>query len=189
MLLRAYPQVLPKIARLVVMGGAIDVPGNVYDVDSNYLNKVAEWNIFLDPLGAKIVFESGVPITLVPLDASQFVPMDREFYNRFAAAATTPASRFVHDALTADLSFVISNEFFFWDPLAAAILVDPSLAVSVSPASPQSMSLSVLQALDEEQDTSGQLVRAASGASVQVAMWADKARFYDLFIETLNRAC
>jgi inosine-uridine nucleoside N-ribohydrolase len=189
MLLRAYPQVLPKITRLVVMGGAIDVPGNVYDVDSNYLNKVAEWNIFLDPLGAKIVFESGVPITLVPLDASQFVPMDKAFYNRFAAAASTPAARFVHDALTADLSFVISDEFFFWDPLAAAILADPSLVVSSRPASPQSLSLAVLQALDEEQDTSGQLVRAASGASVQVAMWADKARFYDQFIETLNRTC
>jgi len=187
MLLRDYPDVLSKIARLVVMGGAMDVPGNVYDVDSNYLNKVAEWNIFLDPLGAKIVFESGVPMTLVPLDASQFVPIDKAFYNRFAAAATTPAARFVHDALTADLSFVLSNDFFFWDPLAAAILVDPSLAVSTSPASPQSMYLSVLQALDEEQDTSGQLVRAASGPSVEVAMWADKARFYDQFIATLNR--
>ncbi|GAA0297298.1 hypothetical protein GCM10009087_03840 [Sphingomonas oligophenolica] len=186
-LVRDHPDILPKIARIVVMGGAIDVPGNVQSVDGDYLNRVAEWNIFLDVLGAKAVFECGVPITLVPLDASQFVPMDKAFYNRFAAAATSPAARFVHDALTADLSFVTSGGFYFWDPLAAAILVDPSLAVSASPPSPRSMILSVVQELDEEDDRSGQLVPAAFGPSIEVAMWADKDRFYDQFIDILNR--
>jgi inosine-uridine nucleoside N-ribohydrolase len=185
-LVRSHPEILPKIARLVVMGGAIDVSGNVYDVDNNYLNKVAEWNIFLDVLGAKIVFDCGVPITLVPLDASLHVPVDKGFYNRFAAAATSPAARFVHDALTADLSFVLSGNFFFWDPLAAAILVDPTLVESASPLSPETKPLSVTQALDEERDTSGQLLRATSGPPVDVAMWADKCRFYDQFIDILN---
>jgi inosine-uridine nucleoside N-ribohydrolase len=185
-LFRNHPEIKSKIARIVVMGGAIDVGGNVYNVDNNYINKVAEWNIFLDVLGAKIVLESGVPITIVPLDASQYVPVDKAFYNRFAKAATSAAARFVHDALTADLGFVTSGDFFFWDPLAAAILVDPSLAQSQSPASPVTMQLHVIQELDEENDQSGRLVRSTTGPELEVAMWADKDRFYDEFIRVLN---
>ncbi|WP_224371838.1 nucleoside hydrolase [Hyalangium versicolor] len=186
-LLRDHPEVKPKIDRIVVMGGAISVPGNVYDVDSNYLNKVAEWNIFLDVLGAQIVFRSGVPITLVPLDASQNVPLDKAFYNRFAQRHTSRAANFIHDALTADISFVMSGNFFFWDPLAAAILVDPSLASSTSPTvSPQVMNLNVAQTLDEEQDTSGQLVQVTDGPPIDVAMWANADAFYRSFLDIIN---
>jgi inosine-uridine nucleoside N-ribohydrolase len=186
-LLRDHPEVKPKIARIVAMGGAISVPGNIYDVDSNYLNKVAEWNIFLDVLGAQIVFGSGVPITLVPLDASQEVPLDKAFYDRFAQRHRSRAANFVHDALTADIGFVMSGDFFFWDPLAAAILVDPGLARCTSPTvSPQVMHLSVVQTLDEEADTSGQLVQVTSGPPIDVAMWANADAFYRDFIDTLN---
>lgn len=187
-LLRDHPDVGGKIERIVIMGGAVSVPGNVEVVDNNYLNAVAEWNIFLDVLGAKIVMASEVPKTLVPLDASNFVPLNKAFYNRFAAAATTRAARFVHDALTADISFVMSKDFFFWDPLAAAALVDPTLIRSdlASTPSPVSMALDVLQELDEEQDTSGQLVKVDHGPATEVAMWADADRFYDQFIRILN---
>lgn len=33
----------------------------------------AEWNIFVDPLAAKVLFDSGIPLTLVPLDACNHV--------------------------------------------------------------------------------------------------------------------
>jgi pyrimidine-specific ribonucleoside hydrolase len=186
-LLRDHPEVKPKIARVVVMGGAIGVPGNIYAVDGNYLNTVAEWNIFLDPLGAKILLGSGVPITLVPLDASQYVPLNAAFYARLTAHHKSRAAEFIHDALTADLTFVNSGEFFFWDPLAAAILVEPGLAVSPgSPVSPQVMRLDVVQALDEEKDSSGQLVKSTQGPNIDVAMWANAEAFYQRFLEIIN---
>src|SRR5207248_2959014 len=74
MLLHAHPEVRPKIERIVMMGGAVFVPGNVAVVDADYTNQVAEWNFFLDPLGGQSMFDSGVPITLIPLDASNHVP-------------------------------------------------------------------------------------------------------------------
>src|SRR5690606_23555459 len=164
-----HPEVKSKIARIVVMGGAIDVEGNVYTVDNNYLNKVAEWNIFLDVLGAQRVLSSGVPITLVPIDASNYVPLDKALYNRFSAHRTSRAAGFIHDALTADIAFVMSSDFFFWDPLAAAVVTTPELVHSRAteqtkgggrlPTSPQVMSLNVVQELDEERDSSGRLVR------------------------------
>jgi len=56
------PGIAQRLSRIVIMGGAIDVEGNV--------SPWAEANIFGDPEAADIVFKSGVPIDLVPLDAT-----------------------------------------------------------------------------------------------------------------------
>ncbi|MFM9127466.1 MAG: nucleoside hydrolase, partial [Solirubrobacterales bacterium] len=50
------PRLARKIRRIVAMGGAVDVPGNirVHGFTDNSPNTVAEWNIFIDPPAAKI---------------------------------------------------------------------------------------------------------------------------------------
>ena len=60
MLLRMYPQIAEKIARLYVMGGTYASPGNA--------TPAAEFNIRCDPEAAAIVLHSGLPVTLYPLD-------------------------------------------------------------------------------------------------------------------------
>ena len=77
-----------NISSIVMMGGVINqvgdtqVPGNVNSFNPDYLNTVAEWNIFIDVLGASLVFASGIPITLIPLNASNQVPLDMNFYGQ-----------------------------------------------------------------------------------------------------------
>ena len=61
--LRRAPKVFSSLKRIVVMGGAALMPGNV--------TPVAEFNIFCDPLAAKEVFSSGLPITMVGLDVTR----------------------------------------------------------------------------------------------------------------------
>jgi purine nucleosidase len=56
------PEVAGKIAELVIMGGACFELGNV--------TPAAEFNIHVDPHAAAIVIESGVPITMMPLDVT-----------------------------------------------------------------------------------------------------------------------
>lgn len=51
------------IGSVVIMGGALTIPGNV--------NPFAEANIFQDPYAAKYLFESGIPVTMVGLDVTQ----------------------------------------------------------------------------------------------------------------------
>lgn len=70
--LKADPKVKNKIDRVVAMAGAINVPGNlqVHGFTEQIPNKLAEWNVWIDPVAAKYVFNSGVPITLVPLDTT-----------------------------------------------------------------------------------------------------------------------
>jgi pyrimidine-specific ribonucleoside hydrolase len=59
-----------KVGVLHFISNAVKVPGNVYDESLGFDNRPAEWVIHADPLAAHMVFESGVPITLVPLNAT-----------------------------------------------------------------------------------------------------------------------
>jgi len=59
--LLAYPDIKEKIERIVLMGGAAR-EGN--------RTPAAEFNIMTDPEAARIVFESGIPITMIGLDAT-----------------------------------------------------------------------------------------------------------------------
>jgi purine nucleosidase len=59
------PEVAGKIRELVIMGGAAFELGNV--------TPAAEFNIHVDPHAAAIVIDSGVPITMIPLDVTHQV--------------------------------------------------------------------------------------------------------------------
>ena len=63
------PGALAAFERIVVMGGAFDVPGNT--------GPVAEFNFYVDPEAAAAVMRSGLDITLVPLDATTRVALMR----------------------------------------------------------------------------------------------------------------
>ena len=56
------PDIVPRIKEIVLMGGGFFEGGNT--------TPAAEFNIYVDPQAADIVFRSGVPITQVPLDLS-----------------------------------------------------------------------------------------------------------------------
>jgi purine nucleosidase len=58
------PRIIPKIRELVIMGGAI-ATGNI--------TPSAEFNFYVDPHAAQVIFTSGLPLTLVPLDATHQV--------------------------------------------------------------------------------------------------------------------
>src|SRR6266436_4498636 len=65
MALAKAPEIAGRIGELVVMGGACFELGNV--------TPAAEFNIHVDPHAAAIVIDSGVPITMIPLDVSHQV--------------------------------------------------------------------------------------------------------------------
>jgi pyrimidine-specific ribonucleoside hydrolase len=174
-LLRDDPQLKDLIQMIVIMGGAINVPGNV----GLYVNgnESAEFNLYIDPLAASEVFSSGVPITLVPLDATNQVPVDMDFYNRLESEHPEPEAAFVFDVLTGNL-FMIENEaYYFWDPLAAAILTDETLATI------EELTICVDTT---EGPTSGATHIQSGCPIISVIMEVDKQRFKEYFLNTLN---
>src|SRR5262245_35654820 len=68
--LRLDADALRRTGRVVMMAGAVDVPGNV--------TPDAEFNAYVDPDAAREVFDAGLRVDLVPLDATRQTTMNRD---------------------------------------------------------------------------------------------------------------
>ena len=73
------------------MVGAVDVDGNV-QVVVRYEDRL-EWNAVLDPEAFREVFATSVTLRLVPLDATQDVPVPGDLRRRLQAKQAAPAPR------------------------------------------------------------------------------------------------
>lgn len=175
--IQKQPSLPENIERIYIMGGAVNVRGNIADGVLDINNRVAEWNIYIDPYAANIVFQSGVPITLVPLDATKDVPVNRNFYNNLNANHTTRPATFVFDFFTKNPSFFEMGTLYFWDVSTAAILSDESLA---------KYNDHNLCVVEDEGSQSGQTKVADKCPVIRVAVSIDRKRFESLLINTLN---
>lgn len=171
---RARPRLARQVPSVVVMGGALDVPGNVFVADDG--SPTAEWNMYVDPTAAAEVVDSGVPVTLVALDATNQAPITDDFVEELQDVAGTAAGELAAEVL-ADNPLVASGEAFFWDPLAAAVALDPELVDT------ESVPLSVVADDGEE---SGRTVRDESGRPVLVATGVDREELERLLLSTLG---
>jgi pyrimidine-specific ribonucleoside hydrolase len=171
------PEIGTKIEEIYIMGGAVNVEGNVGNSGVGIQNEYAEWNIYIDPVAANIVFDSGIPIVLVPLDATKDVPITRNFYRALGNNRDTPQANLVYEMLTANLGFVDSGGFQFWDTLTSAIFTDESIATF------EEFQLSVVEAEGPE---SGYTKPDPSGPTIRVATSADRGTFEAIFLTVLN---
>ncbi|HEX5826643.1 MAG TPA: nucleoside hydrolase [Candidatus Limnocylindrales bacterium] len=85
MLLRAYPWLREQIAHVCLMGGAMH--------EGNW-TPAAEFNIWVDPEAARLVFRSGVPLTMVGLDVTHRALFREPDIERLEAVGTHPARVF-----------------------------------------------------------------------------------------------
>ncbi len=171
------PGIVTNIKEIYIMGGAVEVKGNVGNSGVGIENEYAEWNIYIDPVAANIVFSSGAPITLVPLDATDDVPITRRFFNTLGDNLNTPAANVVYDILTPNLDFVDSGGFQFWDSLTSAIFTDESIANF------EQMQLTVVE---EEGPESGYTKADSNGMTIKVAVSADRGKFEAVLLTILN---
>lgn len=77
---RRAPDVIGRVQQIVLMGGAYFEVGNI--------TPAAEFNIYVDPEAADIVFRSGVPIVVMPLDVTHKVLTTRARVEAFRALGT-----------------------------------------------------------------------------------------------------
>lgn len=177
--LQSAPEIRENVEMVYIMGGAVDVPGNVGESHAGIDNPVADWNIYVDPRAAAIVLQSGVPVTLVPLDATNHVPVTTNFIERLKDHRETPEARFVFDVLsqTQYKDFIRYGGYYLWDAIAAAILTENSLA---------GFETRNLTVIEEEGNQSGRTQESESGAPVRVAVDVGAERFEQLFLDTLN---
>ena len=152
--------------RVVAMGGAVDVPGNV--------TPDAEFNAHVDPEALARVIDSGVRIDLVPLDATRQAVLERATLEsalvRAPRAAADRIRRFTEHALGMDERHG-RRGMDLHDPLAIGAALDPTLIAWEA----------VRLAIGRD----GQTRRAAGEPNARFARVVDAPRFLRLFQERL----
>ncbi len=176
--LRLDADIAANIAGVYIMGGAVYVPGNMRGAAPESDNEVADWNMYADPQAAQEVFASGLPLYLVPLDATNQVTLNAEDIRPWREGGPT-----------ADLAAEIYERWLanfggrnaeVWDLMTAAIMVDPSLC-GFAP-----LALDVITAAGL---TSGQTVVVEGGApNVTVCLVPDAGRIKETFREVFSAA-
>jgi len=172
--LQRDPEGMKELKEVVIMGGAVRTGGNV--------TPHAEFNFYVDPLAAKIVLESGLPITLVPLDATHQVPLTPRLMEERVKPRQNPCTQFVIEATGYDSAperFRGGREgFYLHDPLAVGVVIHPGLAQT------ESLFLSVETGEGEFYGQSRELSRGEKRA--EVCLGVDRAGFLDLFLSRLE---
>ena len=118
------PSIAQKVENCVMMGGASDARGNV--------SQVAEFNIWADPEAAKIVFESGMPITMVGWDISRKYAVFDKAEAAALRAVGTPLAEFCMDIQGKVDEFALEvtqlRGFDLPDPISMAVAQDSATA-------------------------------------------------------------
>ena len=161
-LLQQHPEPLALARRIVVMGGAVNTPGNV--------TPKAEFNFHSDPVAAAVVLSSGLPMILADLAACRQVFIDRE--EALALRPSRPQGRTALRALQNWFRRDSTRQSFeFYDPLAVALALQPGLATF------RSVRLTVGAS---SRDGWGETTTVAGPGTVSLADQVDRRRFFQL---------
>ena len=116
------PAIVHKVKEVVIMGGAVNCPGNI--------TPVAEANFYHDPHAAQQVLSAGWNVTLAPLDVDNLAFLPLTFLDQITQAKK-PLSPFLAQSLPHYIAFLNSigfeDQVDFPDALAAAFLLHPQL--------------------------------------------------------------
>lgn len=155
-------EALRRLARVVVMGGAVAVPGNV--------TPAAEFNMHVDPTAAARVLAAGLTMDLVPLDATRQAVLTRTALEAALTRRPGPVAARVA-AFTSHAFRGDGGVMFLHDPLAVAVALDPTLVG--------------WRAARLEVGPEGETRRVRGSANCRVAFTVDVPRFLALFLERL----
>ena len=180
MALRIEPRIAQKIERIVIMGGGCR------EVN---ITPTAEFNFWIDPEAAKIVFDCGCDILVVPLDATHAAAVSIRTAEALERKGTKPAT------LTARIIRQRQNAYKHWQPMADIDSVPVHDALAVCAVLDESVLGPVVETYADVDIGKG----AADGMSifdldnrykdrkknVKVALGADPERFADMLLNIL----
>ncbi|MFW6329609.1 MAG: nucleoside hydrolase [Alkalispirochaetaceae bacterium] len=175
--LRTYPALGDKIERIVLMGGAV--------YDSN-ITPAAEFNIYVDPEAASTVFESGIPITMVGLDATNKAKMlypeieKLEKHSGPIHRIVGPLMRFFADTNREVFGF---DGAPIHDALAVATVIEPGIITGDE----YRVDIETSSELTRGQTVADLYRVTGKGANARVAMGVDRERLMQMLFEAIKR--
>lgn len=175
--LRVNPEFAEKIAGVYVMGGSIHKQGNIESDWPEIHNAVAEWNIWVDPQAAHEVLASGIPVHLVPLDATDQVTWTNADAQAWASSTATETV-LAGNTLKWMLRSWGIDTVYVWDLVAAVVAADPRVCPEVL------LSLDVMVDPGPEQ---GRTMLVDGPANAQVCLEPNPGQVRALVGQTLGR--
>ncbi|MNV06590.1 Pyrimidine-specific ribonucleoside hydrolase RihA [compost metagenome] len=116
------PEIADRVKELVMMGGGFFEGGNI--------TPAAEFNIYVDPQAADIVFRSGMPVVMMPLDVTHQLLTTKARVSRIREIGTRPAiamAEMLEFFERFDIEKYGSDGGPLHDPTVIAYLVKPEL--------------------------------------------------------------
>jgi len=169
------PSLARRIPRLVLMGGALGA-GNT--------TPAAEFNILADPEAARIVFNAGIPITMIGLEVTAGARLQKAHADQMRALGTRH-SRLAADLIELDLSWRKEwgqDGVEVYDACAVAAAIDPKVVTT--------------QPMHVDVETQGELTlgrtvcdarrQSKSQPNVDVGLELDRALFLQILIDCLR---
>ena len=174
---RQEPRLAESLKELIIMGGAIRHEGNT--------TALAEFNTFVDPHAAHILYHAGIPTTLVPLDVTYqciLTPGDVQRLQKI----DSPITHFIADATRFYMEFHDQ-----YQKIEGCVINDPlALALTFAP------ELCTYQELPVDVDISGEISMGKTvadfynygkkPANMKVALGVRARDFIDLFVERIE---
>ncbi|MBD2293650.1 nucleoside hydrolase [Anabaena sphaerica FACHB-251] len=171
--LEKVPEIEKKIAKIVWMGGALNVPGNVEKSLEMGQDGSAEWNVYWDAVSAAKVWKTQIEIIMCPLDLTNNVPVTSELVQKMGKQRNYPLS----DLAGQCYALVIPQDYYFWDVLATAYLGKPEFYE--------------LREWETEVIThglsQGRTKVVSSGRKIKAMDKVDKAAFYNYILQQWRR--
>lgn len=177
--IKRTPQITERIESITIMGGAVNVPGNI--------TPAAEFNLYMDPEAAKRVFHSKIKKTLVPLDVTMRALLKEEHLKEIEGLKS-PIAEFAAKSLRFYLNIyrrhARTDGCPLHDPLTVAYAADPTLMET--------------QRLYVDVETKGEITlgetvadlrtgeRRIQKTNMNVCMEVDVERFIQRFIEAIK---
>ena len=176
--IRKEPRIVEALKELIIMGGALRHEGNT--------TALAEFNTYVDPHAAQIVYQAGIPTTLVPLDVTYQCILTPGDVKRLQKN-DSPITKFVAEATRFYMEF--HDEY---QQIEGCVINDPlALALTFMP------ELCTYQELPVEVDLSsgislGKTVAdfynySKKAANMKVALGVRARDFIDLFVERIEK--
>jgi purine nucleosidase len=176
--IRQEPRLVQAVREVIVMGGAIRHEGNT--------TALAEFNTYVDPHAAHIVYHAGMPVTLVPLDVTYQCVLTKTDVKRMRRV-DSPITKFVEDATRFYMEF--HDEF---QSIEGCVINDPlALALAFAP------ELCTYRELPVDVDISGGISMGKTigdfynygkrPVNMRVALGVKPREFMDLFVERIMK--
>ena len=172
------PEQMRTVKRIYVMGGAVEVPGNV--------TPSAEFNIYADPHAANVVLDSGIPITLVGLDVGDAVGFDRNATDWRSGTTRGPGmARMGPREVNKVAAQIIQGWFDLHPDRDVYVLCDPlTVAAAVAPDLFEYRQGTVT--VDESGEHRGRTIAEYGPGNVSIALTVDEDRARSFVLDRLS---